>query len=574
TIGGISLVLFLLLGVVPILLAFFSGLRSISHYRPVKAAAVLLVVAGVAKAIPQDTQTKSTDRQQPDIIFIGLDSVAPLHLQHNPGSHAFLEHLLESGTTFSNTITPLARTFPAWTSILTGKYPVHHGARFNLTPLEQINHLPNLLPKILQRNGYHTIYAQDERKFNNLDESFGFNAVIGPRVGASEFILTKMSDLPLVNLALLLPWSDKLFPSIAHNRADHVHYSPTEFVSEVLENIPDQQDKPLFLATHFCLAHYPYSWRDEAGTPKGADLNDGHQAAMSALEQQVVQLLSGLRAKGRLNSALVVVLSDHGESMAYEDGMWINPLKGDEPYYPDSPIRSPVSLASNYTGHGTHVLDKTQYTTLLTFKGYGTFHSALEPTNREEIASLVDVMPTVLSLAGLSIPPDLDGKNLLDGSKRAVSSRAVLAETGIVFSSLTSLKFIDEDSLLREAKSFYTVAPDSGRLILRPDRLDSLILKKKFAIHTNDWMLALIRRNREPNASPVAILVHKPSGEWTLGNNSVLIENSPLNLLTDTAKDLLGEEQHDFSATWPFQTEIASASNSMKAADAHLVATQ
>jgi len=194
--------------------------------------------------------------QQPNIIVIGLDSLSPVHLDHHPGAMPALEKQLREATVFSQALTPLARTFPAWTSVLTAKYPVSSGARFNLTALEQVE-TGVTLPKLLQARGYATVYAQDERKFNNIDERFGFDAVIGPAAGAAEFVLTLFADHPVANLALLTPWAQPLFPYIAMNRASLVHYAPDEFVAAITKQLATDADKPLFLAAHFCLAHYP-----------------------------------------------------------------------------------------------------------------------------------------------------------------------------------------------------------------------------------------------------------------------------------------------------------------------------
>ena len=49
-------------------------------------------------------------------------------------------------------------------------------------------------------HGYQTIYATDEVRFANIDQSFGFDQLITPPIGAADFLLGKAGDLPLVNL--------------------------------------------------------------------------------------------------------------------------------------------------------------------------------------------------------------------------------------------------------------------------------------------------------------------------------------------------------------------------------------
>ncbi len=516
--------------------------------KSVAIATTLLLTGAAGLHFTSPEKAIAGSNNKPDIIFIGIDSVSPLHLQHNPGKLEYIKSLMNSGTSFSQSITPLARTFPAWTSILTGKYPVHNGARFNLYPIEEINQ-QTFLPEILKEHGYSTIYAQDERKFNNLDESFGFDKVIGPSVGAAEFILTKVSDLPFLNLFILLPHSEYIFPQITYNRADYIHYSPERFVSHLIDQIPENKTKPLFLAAHFCLAHFPYTWRNRIRSQQATKIASDHMTALTAAQKQINQLLKGLKEKGYLENSLLVLLSDHGESFSYDDGLWIDTHKGSNRDR-SSPFFDYLSnMQSGYAGHGTNVIDKTQYTTLLTFKGYGKFSSRSPSKASDKLASLVDIMPTVLAASGIPMPTDLDGQNLLSTpDDDTAAQRVALAETGITFMPLLSMDKFDETSLLNEAEKYYRISPDNGRIILRNERFQELLEGKQYAIHTDDWILVFSRMFRKGQQQRFILLVHKPSGRWTLGGDRELIEESPIQLLTSEAKRLLGKEIKSFSS--------------------------
>lgn len=491
-------------------------------------------------------KTNGSPKQKPNIIFIGLDSVSPLHLQHNPNDFKFLRGLLNSGVNFQQSITPLARTFPAWTSILTGKYPIHNGARFNLVPIEEVNK-QTFLSTILQTHGYTTIYAQDERKFNNLDETFGFDKVIGPSVGASEFILTRISDTPFLNIFLLLPFSDHFFPQITYNRADYIHYSPTRFVKHIVKNLPGKST-PLFLSVHFCLVHYPYKWRDRLLKKQFTRIDSGHKMALSRVQNQIKQLLEALKKGGYLNNALLVILSDHGESMAYRDGLWLDTRKGSQEDKNNILFDYVSGLKSGYAGHGTNILDKTQYTTLLSFKTYGKLKNTVSLKPNNQIASLVDIMPTVLSLIDIPTPADLDGWDLLGNDTSQINTRKiVLAETGITFRSLLSMDKFNETSLLIEAAKYYTVSPKDARIVIKKDRIPELIKTKQYAVHTDNWILAFIRPIILDKKLNGVILIHKPTGKWTLGGNKNIINEAPINLLKSYAEKLLGGEIKEFS---------------------------
>jgi hypothetical protein len=541
-----TLFIFILLSIAPVIYGFLKVAINTKFF---KIAFSLSLLLGLASVYSKSNPMGINEQSKPDIVFIGLDSVSNIHLDHQPESLSFLKKHLDSGTRFSNSLTPLARTFPSWTSILSGKYPLNTGARFNLTPLENVNQNSELLPKILKKSGYRTIYAQDERKFNNMNESFGFDKVVGPRIGASEFILTNISDLPLVNLALLLPGSEYVFPSIVNNRADYIHYSPDRFISKLLDNIPEKDGKPLFLAVHLCLSHYPYQWNEFMGVSADDSFDHAHLNSIKGLERQIKLLIEGLKAKGRLENTLMVTLSDHGEAMDYEDGLWLHANKGDQLYSPHSSLKPPFPLTTELSGHGTRILARSQYETLLSIKGFGDFSNHLTSKTNDNLASLVDILPTVLSALNIDIPSDIDGMDLFSETRKNHTNRTIFTETGIEMSSMRTIDDIDENRLLKEAYGFYTINKESGLLTVKPERIKELINKKKYAIHTKDWMLALVRN---PDLPSVSVLVHKPTGRWTLGKNRALIAEAPLPLLTKEIERQLGSEISEFVSIWPF----------------------
>ena len=85
-------------------------------------------------------------------------------------------------------------------------------------------------PKLLADAGYHTIYATDEVRFSNLDETYGFRELIAPPMGASDFLLSFFADTPLTNLlvntaagAVLVSSHLRQSRRRCHLRPRHVH---------------------------------------------------------------------------------------------------------------------------------------------------------------------------------------------------------------------------------------------------------------------------------------------------------------------------------------------------------------
>lgn len=62
-----------------------------------------------------------------------VDSLSPNNV--NAHDTPTLARFINSSVFFKETISPLAHTYPSWSSILTGLYPEHHRARYNLMPL-------------------------------------------------------------------------------------------------------------------------------------------------------------------------------------------------------------------------------------------------------------------------------------------------------------------------------------------------------------------------------------------------------------------------------------------------------
>ena len=173
-------------------------------------------------------------RDKPHVIVIGLDSLRPDALRRRrtaaTPSPAINEFLADS-VVFSDTLTPLARTFPSWGSIVSGKHPHTTGAVMNLLTRELIDE-GDTLPKLLANAGYHTVYATDEVRFSNLDQTYGFEEMIAPPMGAADFLVGFFSDSPLANLLVNTAAGELLFPYAYANRAVAVTYDPDMFVEQ------------------------------------------------------------------------------------------------------------------------------------------------------------------------------------------------------------------------------------------------------------------------------------------------------------------------------------------------------
>ncbi len=245
-----------------------------------------------------------------------------------------------------------------------------------------VNHvdLTQTLPAILKRHGYETIYATDETRFSNINHDFGFNQVIAPPVGLNDFILGTLNDFPFSNLLVNTKIGYWLFPHSYANRPAGVTYDPDTFLHFITNKMRLQPGRPLFMAVHFCLPHFPYKFATTNARALTPQMN--YQESIQRVDQQVADFIAYLKQQHLLDHAIVVILSDHGEALELS-GDRVTDLKhyistrnkNSHPprFYPPSLDDEAVNQSG---GHGTDVLGLTQYHTVLAYRLFGMESSA------------------------------------------------------------------------------------------------------------------------------------------------------------------------------------------------------
>lgn len=503
-----------------------------------------LVIAGIAWAawslpLSSATSPETGERAQPDIILIGVDSLRNDHVGfmngHTPSLTPTLDGFLEADAAVAaDAWTPLGRSFPAWVSTLTGRYPRTHGAVFNLTHRDRIQD-EGSLPRQLGELGYHRIYGIDEARFSNIDAGYGFDEVVAPTIGASDFLIGTIGDLPTVNLLANTNLGRILFPNIHMNRAVYHAYDPDTFPARLDHAITAApSSEPLFLVAHFELPHWPFRWaysgKYETERPSGLDAisSESYHKAVARTDEQVDSLLGSLEENGRLDNAIVIVLADHGEAFPGTEPGWqaANDTDASIPAHPF---------------HGTNVLSEAQNQVILGIRGLGPQSKHIKPGIFETpTVSLVDIQPTLHDW--LEIPrPDvpLEGRSLLpllsDRNIDGLASHAVTVESGF---STPTLQGGDaaRDAILKEGAGFYEVTPD-GRVALRDDALPYLMSRKQRAAIRGRWALGAYPHNREEGEWRLLLADFETHRYWDARQTDSLPENAPVTALFDTLCD-------------------------------------
>jgi arylsulfatase A-like enzyme len=362
----------------------------------------------------------------PNVLIIAADSLRPDHLdaQRAPNITSLSKH----ATSFERTVTPLARTFPAWVSLLTGQYPHHHGIRHMFPRWETRERSFDTLGKRFSLAGYKTAVIGDFAAdiFRRID--LGFQTVNTPTFTLRELVREHLFK----NDPWLLAWlrgkiARTLVPSIVEM---HEATNPWAVTEEAVSELDRADGRPFFLTVFYSTTHFPYATpgpyhqlfraKDYSGPfryAKADDLTlDGvvnpsdikqvralYDGAVRATDDAIGDLLKALSKRNLSKNTIVVITADHGEQL-YEYG------------------RS--------QGHGDHL--EGDEALLVPFILYDPRVSvAHRETNS---VSLVDVAPTLLDIAGLPNFEKIDGRSLASSVRgESVESKFVYGETGLWF---------------------------------------------------------------------------------------------------------------------------------------------
>jgi len=453
----------------------------------VGAFAVLLLSAVVGWASMNHSHN---DASRLNVILIGIDSLR-IDIVGKDGPAGVAPHMrefLNDSVWFTDSMTPLARTFPSVMSILTGRQPHKTGAYMNLPPRHLVRE-GDTLGRIFGRAGYRTVFGMDEARFANIDVTYGFDQAITPRPGASEFLLSLFADTPLSNLVVNTRLGSWLFPFIYANRGAAATYDPDAYVDRFEREV--NFGNPLFMLTHLTLSHWPYSW---AGSPLTGPKTDAvwpdyYVNVVNRADQQFADLMEILRQRGVLDNAIVVLYSDHGESFG----------KSHEALVPDDDPLVAALAAVPQWGHGSTVLTAHQYKVVLGMRAYGAAAGKLPAAHQISApVSVMDIAPTLTELAGIPTETRFDGVSLVplmaaNGQvPRQFVHRVRFTETEFTPVGVVTPEGRISVSGMAEVAKLYHIDPVSDRVEVRDENTKPMLAIRQYAAVGDEWMLVAV----------------------------------------------------------------------------------
>ena len=313
--------------------------------------------------------------QRPNIILISIDTLRADHLgfygYSRPTSPA-LDALAQESLVFDKAFAPAPHTLPSHASMFTGLFPHEHGAghRFPEAPLAE---KAQTIAELLRDAGYRTI-------------GFSAGGMMSGRNGLSQGFdewterqpANLKSGMPAVFDALYRVGSQPTFLFL-HTYDVHGPYEQPvndrffRAAEIVLSTSVDDWARLLRSRYH----RYQKFGRFD-GVP---DVYASYDSGIRFVDSQLSLLFEYLRESGAIENTLLIVTSDHGESM-FEHGRYI----GHSFTLSEGEIRVPLLVK---------------------------LPNSREVGRRDALVQLVDLFPLILDEAGVKYRAEIKGKNPL-----------------------------------------------------------------------------------------------------------------------------------------------------------------
>jgi arylsulfatase A-like enzyme len=338
---------------------------------------------------------------QTPVIVVSVDTLRADHVSaygYRKIQTPHIDSFADQGTIFSQANSQIPLTLPSHTSLFTSTYPFENGVEENaeIVPASSVT-----LASVLRDHGYRT------------------GAFIGSDLLAQRFHLDKgfdVYDSPFHRQA-----------AAGENPYDiRVRRDAALVVRSAMQWLAAGGAKPPFLFLHFFDLHTPYS----AAAFKTIQPNAaGYDAEIQYLDRVLGGLRRMLSEKGWWDRSLLILLSDHGESLG-EHGE---------------------------ASHGYFVYQSTVRVPLMI---HWPAQSRPLSATVDEPAGLIDVAPTILDFLHIQRPASFRGISLLRLVRHPIYSETMYAHDAFRWSALRSV---------REGELQYVDAPEPEIYDLRSD---------------------------------------------------------------------------------------------------------
>jgi arylsulfatase A-like enzyme len=295
-----------------------------------------------------------------------------------------LDRLAQTGVSFERAYCTAPVCSPSRATLMTGLYPGQAGMPGNLnSPCPPLSTSLSTVGKMMRDAGYDTAYHGKWHLGGDL-HAHGFD------------VAGECSHDETTRLLASCFWKDHdwmtntrpFFHVVSFlNPHDLYFYDPDERVGgfrRPWNNIPAAPDLPQSSRTR------QVNWPEE----KWGSYSEFYSRLLERVDADIGETLHQLRCSGYFSNTWIIFTSDHGD-MAGEHDL---PFKG--PFGYEGVTRVPLIIVppqSRFLGSSAP----------------GTFAHEIPPGTRPHLCSLLDIVPTILDLAGAAVAPELSGRSLL-----------------------------------------------------------------------------------------------------------------------------------------------------------------
>jgi len=313
---------------------------------------ILLVALVCFLFIPKGPLSRLKGAENFNYIIISVDTLRADRI----GCYGFsdvktptMDMFASRGVKFEKCFAQTPLTLPSHTSLLTGTYPTFHGVRDNGGFL--VPQEMTTLTELMKQNGYQTSAFVAAYV---LDSKWGLDQ--GFDYYFDNFDLSKYKTISLGN----------------------VQRPGDEVMDQVIPWLEEHKQQKFFTWIHLYDPHTPY----EPPSPYSEMYpNRPYIGEIAYTDSQIARLWDYLEENGLVNNTILVFTSDHGESLGEH----------------------------RESGHGFFIYQAGIHVPLI----FVTPFEHIYGLSRSSVVSLVDLMPTILELAQVPIPIQVQGKSLL-----------------------------------------------------------------------------------------------------------------------------------------------------------------
>jgi arylsulfatase A-like enzyme len=286
----------------------------------------------------------SAPQSSPNVLVIVLDTLRADHLSsygYARTTSPEMDRIASHGVLFENAIAPCSWSLPSHASLLTGRPPSQHGMQ-NVQPMPWLGWNKNSLggyPTLgdaLQHRGYRTAafsanriyftsnvglrrgFIHFEDYFDSVGDSF-VRTLYGREFARLYLNRSEKSKITRVLRYLRLDsWLDKDSEGSGDfGGAYGVRKRASLLNQELMQWIDRDRQHPFFAFLNYLDVHYSYG--GPRGYPKPdwdrGTVIDEYDAGLKYVDDYIGRLLRDLKQRGLAENTIVVITSDHGESL-------------------------------------------------------------------------------------------------------------------------------------------------------------------------------------------------------------------------------------------------------------------